>query len=65
MKIEMKHGAGGSSMEKLLRDVIISNLSTDGIEVPLSYMDDSSVVDGIAFTQTLIPLGLTSFQAVI
>ena len=50
MKIEMKHGAGGSSMEKLLRDVIISNLSTDGIEVPLSYMDDSSVIDGIAFT---------------
>ncbi|MGB9814994.1 MAG: hydrogenase expression/formation protein HypE [Thermoplasmata archaeon] len=51
MKIEMKHGAGGSYMDKLLRDEIISILSSDSdVEVPLSYMDDSSVIDGIAFT---------------
>lgn len=46
----MKHGAGGSYMDALLKKEIVSKLSSDGPEVPLSYMDDSSVIEGIAFT---------------
>lgn len=37
-------------MDRILREEIISRLSSDGAEVPLSYMDDSSVINGIAFT---------------
>ncbi|MEM3197900.1 MAG: hydrogenase expression/formation protein HypE [Thermoplasmata archaeon] len=50
MKIEMKHGAGGSLMDELLKKEIISILSSDDIDVPLSYMDDSSVINGISIT---------------
>ncbi len=50
MKIELKHGAGGSAMDKLLKEKIIKNIKNIRAEVPLHYMDDSSVINGIVFT---------------
>lgn len=37
-------------MFQLLKDVIMKNLDVVDVELPLSALDDSSVVDGIAFT---------------
>ncbi len=50
MKIELKHGAGGAAMDKLLKEKIVKNIRNRKAEIPLQYMDDSSVIDGIVFT---------------
>lgn len=55
--VKMAHGAGGRSMQDMLSRHLLKYLEgavpPDGmkhVEVPLSALDDSSVVDGIVFT---------------
>ncbi len=50
MKIEMRHGAGGEAMESLIKDKILSRLSWADAEVPLSALDDASVIEDIVFS---------------
>ncbi len=50
MKIELKHGAGGAAMDSLIREKILTSFAPMDIEVPLSSMDDSAVIEGIAFS---------------
>ena len=50
MRIELKDGAGGEAMEKIIREIISAYDFSDYGEVPLSALDDSAVVEGIAFT---------------
>jgi hydrogenase expression/formation protein HypE len=53
--IKLSHGAGGSAMHELIKEVILQHLrvtparSTD-IEVALEDLDDASAIDGMAFT---------------
>ena len=54
-KVEMKHGAGGEGMQKLIKEIILARLggaseNNPKIELALSALDDSAVVDGIVFT---------------
>jgi len=50
MRIELKDGAGGEAMEKIIREIISAYDFSDYGEVPLSALDDSAVVEGVAFT---------------
>jgi len=50
MKIEMKHGAGGAAMADFIKNEILKNLIGEHGEVPLSRLDDASVINGIVFT---------------
>lgn len=50
MKIELKHGAGGEAMDSLIKEKIASSFVPSKFEIPLSAMDDSAVVNGIAFS---------------
>ncbi len=50
MRIELKDGAGGEAMEKIIKEIVSSYDFSDYGEVPLSALDDSAVVEGIAFT---------------
>lgn len=50
MKIEMRHGAGGEAMEALIKDRILKHLNIAETEVPLSALDDASVIDGTVFS---------------
>jgi hydrogenase expression/formation protein HypE len=45
----MSHGAGGSVMMNLIRNHILKHLGGFKTEVPLDVLDDSAVVDNIAF----------------
>lgn len=45
--IKMVHGAGGSAMQDFIKKHILKYLSWDEVEVPLKYLDDSSVSDGV------------------
>lgn len=49
-RINMTHGAGGEAMQKLLADVILSQLKDERAEVGLNELDDSGVMDDIVFT---------------
>jgi len=49
-KVSMAHGAGGRSMQRLLRERVLPHLLTDKGEVPLSALDDSGVIDDIVMT---------------
>jgi len=52
-KIKLSHGAGGELMDKLIREKILKYFKTNtskGVEVSLSMLDDSAVVDDIVFT---------------
>jgi len=58
-RIEVAHGAGGSTTELFIKEHILPHLFQPDIEVSLEALDDSAVVDGIAFTtdsHTVIPL---------
>jgi len=45
----MSHGAGGSVMMKMIKNHILKCLGGFKTEVPLEALDDSAVIDGIAF----------------
>lgn len=51
-RITMAHGAGGEVMQGLIKDVILRHLEHEhpDIQVPLSALDDSAVVNDIVFT---------------
>jgi len=58
-RISLGHGAGGTLMQGLIKDVILRNLGGSGVEVPLEALDDSAVVDGIVLksdSHTVKPL---------
>ncbi|MEM3083637.1 MAG: hydrogenase expression/formation protein HypE [Nitrososphaerales archaeon] len=48
--ITIAHGAGGAVMQRLIKNYILKHFANKGFEVPLEALDDSGVVDGIAFT---------------
>lgn len=50
MKIELKHGAGGKAMDTIIKDLILKTFNSSDEEVPLSELDDSAVINGIALT---------------
>jgi hydrogenase expression/formation protein HypE len=45
--ITMAHGAGGSVMQRLIKEYIVSALGGSGAEVPLEALDDAAVIDDI------------------
>lgn len=49
-KITMAHGAGGSVMQRLIKEKILKHFGNGKAEIPLAALDDAAVVDGIAFT---------------
>lgn len=49
-RIKLAHGAGGEIMQELITNHIAPFLPDIDTEVPLSALDDSAVVDGVAFT---------------
>ncbi|RLF53006.1 MAG: hydrogenase expression/formation protein HypE [Thermoplasmata archaeon] len=51
-KIKLAQGAGGELMDKLIREKILKyfKITSRGVEVSLSMLDDSAVVDDIVFT---------------
>lgn len=58
-RITMAHGAGGSIMQKLVKDYIVKHLGGSGAEVPLEALDDSAVIDDIVLksdSHTVKPL---------
>jgi len=58
-KITLAHGAGGSIMQKLIKEYILKTLGGSNFEVPLEALDDSAVVDGVVLksdSHTVKPL---------
>jgi len=51
-KIKLAQGAGGELMDKLIKEKILEYFKTENadVEIPLSVLDDSAVVDDIVFT---------------
>lgn len=51
-KIKLSQGAGGELMDRLIREKILKyfDIKKDNIEVPLSMLDDASVIDDIVFS---------------
>lgn len=51
-KIKIAQGAGGEMMDKLIKEKILKyfKIESKNVEVPLSFLDDSAVVEGIVFT---------------
>ena len=49
-KVTMAHGAGGERMQEFIREFVLKELDHDFGEIPLAALDDSAVIDGIAFT---------------
>jgi len=51
-KIKLAHGAGGEQMDRLIKEKILKYFKTTSknVEIPLSSLDDSAVVDDIVFT---------------
>jgi len=51
-RITLADGAGGEKMMKLIKQYVLKHLNSNAknIEVPLSALDDSAVVNGIVFT---------------
>ena len=48
--IEKRFGAGGEAMEKFIKSRILRYLSVDEGEIPLKFLDDSSVINNIVFS---------------
>ena len=51
--IQMSQGAGGEHMDRLIKEHILSKfsqVSSYGVEVPLSCLDDAAVIDDIVFS---------------
>jgi len=51
-KIKLAQGAGGEMMDKFIKKQILKhfNISSKSVEIPLSMLDDSAVVDDIVFS---------------
>jgi hydrogenase expression/formation protein HypE len=49
-RINMNHGAGGESMQALLKQVILGPLMSDAAEIGLDQMDDSGVIGDVVLT---------------
>jgi len=50
-KITLAHGAGGEQMDRFIKKTILKHLTQqDNVEIPLSMLDDSSVIDDIVFS---------------
>jgi len=49
-KITMAHGAGGSLMQRLIKERILRHFGNWEAEVSLAALDDAAVVDGVVFT---------------
>ncbi|MEM2109196.1 MAG: hydrogenase expression/formation protein HypE [Candidatus Odinarchaeota archaeon] len=45
--VMMAHGAGGSIMQEFIKKHIVNKLGGSGVEVPLEFLDDAAVVDGV------------------
>jgi len=57
--VKMVHGAGGVEMQKFIKNYILKYLSGSGAEVPLEFLDDSSVYNGVVLksdTYTVKPI---------
>ena len=55
----MSHGAGGTMMQDLIKEIIVKNLGGSRAEVPLEALDDSAVIDDIVLksdSHTVKPL---------
>ncbi len=55
----MSHGAGGTIMQGLIREIIVKNLGGSGAEVPLEALDDSAIIEDIVLksdSHTVKPL---------
>ncbi len=48
--IEKRFGAGGEAMEEFIKSRILRYLSVDEGEIPLKFLDDSSVMNNIVFS---------------
>ncbi len=48
--ITLAHGAGGTKMDELISGSILPSLTNDSGEIPLSDLDDSSIIHDIIFT---------------
>lgn len=46
----MAHGAGGERMQDFIREFVLEELGPGSGEIPLSALDDSAIVEGLAFT---------------
>ena len=58
-RITLSHGAGGTIMQKLIKDQIIRYLGGSSAEVPLEALDDSAIIDDIVLksdSHTVKPL---------
>jgi hydrogenase expression/formation protein HypE len=49
-KITMAQGAGGERMQEFIREFVLKELDHDFGEIPLAALDDSAIIDGLAFT---------------
>ncbi len=48
--IEKKHGAGGEMMERFIKNRILRYFNIDQGDIPLSFLDDSSVISNIVMS---------------
>ncbi|HUW43138.1 MAG TPA: hydrogenase expression/formation protein HypE [Thermoplasmata archaeon] len=49
-RITLTDGAGGEKMMEFIRRFVLANFGGNTGEIPLGMLDDSSIIDGIAFT---------------
>ena len=49
-RIKLSHGAGGELMDRLIKEKMVKYFVQENIDVPLSSLDDSAVIDDIVFT---------------
>ncbi|MEM2891603.1 MAG: hydrogenase expression/formation protein HypE [Thermoplasmata archaeon] len=49
-RITSAHGAGGERMQEFIREFVLKELDHDFGEIPLASLDDSAIVNGLAFT---------------
>ena len=49
-RITLTDGAGGEKMMEFIRRFVLANFGGNAGEIPLGMLDDSAIIDGIAFT---------------
>ena len=49
-RITMTDGAGGEKMMEFIRRFVLANFGGNAGEIPLGMLDDSAIIEGIAFT---------------
>lgn len=49
-RITLTDGAGGEKMMAFIRRFVLANFGGDAGEIPLGMLDDSAIIEGIAFT---------------